>query len=78
MEVLRRRVGGGRLLQAAVVAVATVVLLLAAVPNVLATRWTVGGNMGWTTNFNYTIWAQEKHFYYDDWLCKHFYLSTDL
>lgn len=69
MEILRRRVDGGVLLVAA-----ALVVLLAAVPEVSATRWTVGGNMGWTTNVNYTIWAQGKHFYYDDWLCKHFYL----
>lgn len=63
MEILRRRVDGGVLLVAA-----ALVVLLAAVPEVSATRWTVGGNMGWTTNVNYTIWAQGKHFYYDDWL----------
>ncbi|XP_038903389.1 lamin-like protein [Benincasa hispida] len=62
MEVLRRVDGGGLLVAVAVV------VLLAAVPEVSATRWTVGGNMGWTTNVNYTIWAQDKHFYYDDWL----------
>ncbi|KAJ6960089.1 lamin-like protein [Populus alba x Populus x berolinensis] len=39
------------------------------VPEVSATRWTVGSNMGWTTNFNYTVWAQGKHFYNGDWLC---------
>ncbi|KAL3568024.1 hypothetical protein D5086_030675 [Populus alba] len=38
------------------------------VPEVSATRWTVGSNMGWTTNFNYTVWAQGKHFYNGDWL----------
>jgi len=41
------------------------------VPEVSATRWTVGSNMGWTSNVNYTIWAQGKHFYNGDWLCKH-------
>ncbi|KAG6659257.1 lamin-like protein [Carya illinoinensis] len=47
------------------------VLMCAAVvmvPGVSATRWTVGGNMGWTTNFNYTTWAMDKHFYNGDWL----------
>ncbi|XP_011035820.1 PREDICTED: lamin-like protein [Populus euphratica] len=38
------------------------------VPEVSATRWTVGSNMGWTNNVNYTIWAQGKHFYNGDWL----------
>lgn len=38
------------------------------VPEVSATRWTVGSNMGWTSNVNYTIWAQGKHFYNGDWL----------
>ncbi|XP_062106578.1 early nodulin-like protein 17 [Humulus lupulus] len=37
-------------------------------PQVSAKRWIVGGNMGWTTNVNYTIWAQDKHFYNGDWL----------
>lgn len=45
------------------------------VPEVDATRWTVGGNRGWSPNTNYTIWAQDKHFYYDDWLCKFFTLD---
>ena len=68
MEVLRRGSGGGLL--AAVV----LLLLAAAVSEVSAKRWTVGDNMGWTSNVNYTVWAEGKHFYYDDWLCKHFYL----
>ncbi|EXB38039.1 Lamin-like protein [Morus notabilis] len=42
--------------------------ILVTVPEVSATRYTVGGNQGWTTNVNYTIWAQGKHFYKDDWL----------
>ncbi|KAF7803034.1 lamin-like protein [Senna tora] len=42
--------------------------LLLALPEASATRWTVGGNMGWTSNVNYTIWAQGKHFYNGDWL----------
>ncbi|KAF5479468.1 hypothetical protein F2P56_000286 [Juglans regia] len=48
-----------------------VVLMCAAVvmvPGVSATRWTVGANMGWTTNVNYTTWAKDKHFYNGDWL----------
>lgn len=35
-----------------------------------ATRYIVGGKMGWATNVNYTIWAQDNHFYNGDWLCK--------
>lgn len=62
MEVLRRGSGGGLL--AAVV----LLLLAAAVSEVSAKRWTVGDNMGWTSNVNYTVWAEGKHFYYDDWL----------
>uniref|UniRef100_A0A2P2P2C7 Lamin-like protein n=1 Tax=Rhizophora mucronata TaxID=61149 RepID=A0A2P2P2C7_RHIMU len=38
------------------------------VTQVSATRWTVGGRMGWTTNVNYTTWAKGKHFYNGDWL----------
>ncbi|KAK4749210.1 hypothetical protein SAY87_026659 [Trapa incisa] len=37
-------------------------------PEAGATRWTVGANKGWSPNFNYTIWAQDKHFYNGDWL----------
>ncbi|KAJ8775213.1 hypothetical protein K2173_020217 [Erythroxylum novogranatense] len=37
-------------------------------PQVSATRWVVGSNMGWTTNVNYTIWVQDRHFYNGDWL----------
>ncbi|KAI4320409.1 hypothetical protein MLD38_033894 [Melastoma candidum] len=33
-----------------------------------ASRFIVGSNMGWTTNVNYTIWSQDKHFYNGDWL----------
>ncbi|XP_030465005.2 early nodulin-like protein 17 [Syzygium oleosum] len=52
-----------------------VVLSLAAVmlPGVAAVRYLVGKDMGesgnaWTTNVNYTVWAQNKHFYNGDWL----------
>lgn len=48
------------------------------VPEVSATRWTVGAHMGWTTNVNYTIWAKDKHFYNGDWLCKLFSDSSFL
>ncbi|CAN1162984.1 Lamin-like protein [Linum perenne] len=45
-----------------------VVLCATMASQVSAKRYTVGGNMGWTSNVNYSIWAQDKHFYNDDWL----------
>ncbi|XP_015583134.1 lamin-like protein [Ricinus communis] len=51
-----------------VMMVVAVVLMVAMAPEVSATRWTVGANMGWNTNVNYTIWAKDKHFYNGDWL----------
>ncbi|OMO79374.1 Plastocyanin-like protein [Corchorus capsularis] len=42
--------------------------LVVMAPNVDAKRFIVGSNMGWTTNVNYTIWAQDLHFYNGDWL----------
>ncbi|KAL1536429.1 lamin-like protein [Salvia divinorum] len=53
------------------VLVAAVALLFAAamLPEAAAAvRYTVGGNKGWTQGVNYTIWAQDKKFYHDDWL----------
>ncbi|XP_073044948.1 early nodulin-like protein 17 [Primulina eburnea] len=41
---------------------------MAALPEFAAVRYTVGGNMGWSTNVNYTVWAQGKQFYNGDWL----------
>ncbi|XP_010551832.1 PREDICTED: lamin-like protein isoform X3 [Tarenaya hassleriana] len=54
----------------AVVAAAAVLVVLAVapVPEVAAKKWTVGDNKFWNPNVNYTIWAQGKHFYLDDWL----------
>ncbi|CAN6702467.1 hypothetical protein ACFX13_045960 [Malus domestica] len=53
-------------------ATAVVVLLCLVVvmelPEASATRYMVGGKMGWTSNVNYTIWAQDQHFYNGDWL----------
>ncbi|XP_068303642.1 early nodulin-like protein 17 [Pyrus communis] len=53
-------------------AIAVVVLLCLVVvvelPEASATRFMVGGKMGWNSNVNYTIWAQDKHFYNGDWL----------
>ncbi|WCJ25652.1 chorismate mutase 1 [Euphorbia peplus] len=51
-----------------VAAVVTVVLMVVMVPEVCATKWTVGGNKFWNPNINYTIWAEGKHFYNGDWL----------
>ncbi|XP_030952247.1 lamin-like protein [Quercus lobata] len=65
MEVVRRRSGSGCLSMVVAIMCAFVVVM---VPGALATRWTVGGNMGWNTNVNYTVWAQDKHFYNGDWL----------
>ncbi|CAM8909785.1 hypothetical protein QQ045_009003 [Rhodiola kirilowii] len=48
--------------------VLVLLLLLVVSEEVSATRFIVGGNQGWSPNVNYTIWAQDKHFYYDDWL----------
>ncbi|XP_004489434.1 early nodulin-like protein 17 [Cicer arietinum] len=42
--------------------------VLLMLPMVSATRFMVGGRMGWNTNFNYTTWAKGKHFYNGDWL----------
>ncbi|XP_073525334.1 uncharacterized protein [Phyllobates terribilis] len=38
------------------------------VPEVSAVRYLVGGNVGWSPNNNYTLWAKDKHFYKGDWL----------
>ncbi|XP_075498737.1 early nodulin-like protein 17 [Primulina tabacum] len=45
-------------------------LICAAVmlPEVAAVRFMVGGNVGWSPNVNYTVWAEGKHFYNGDWL----------
>lgn len=55
----------------ALMAAAVVLAFLAAAPvtEVAAKRWIVGDNKFWNPNINYTIWAQDKHFYLDDWLC---------
>ncbi|GMH19353.1 hypothetical protein Nepgr_021197 [Nepenthes gracilis] len=43
-------------------------LLLVILPQVSGVRFIVGGNMGWSSNVNYTVWAKGKHFYLGDWL----------
>uniref|UniRef100_A0A7N0SYV9 Phytocyanin domain-containing protein n=1 Tax=Kalanchoe fedtschenkoi TaxID=63787 RepID=A0A7N0SYV9_KALFE len=53
----------GSLLLAVVVLALMTLMMVAS-----ATKITVGGNQGWSPNVNYTLWAQDKHFYYDDWL----------
>ncbi|KAL6953532.1 hypothetical protein U1Q18_038570 [Sarracenia purpurea var. burkii] len=62
MERLRRGVPS---LSAAVVLLCAVFMMI---PEVSSVRYIVGGNMGWSTNVNYTIWARDKHFYNGDWL----------
>ncbi|CAA0380935.1 Phytocyanin domain [Arabidopsis suecica] len=52
----------------AVLVAGAVLAFLLAATNVTAKRWTVGDNKFWNPNINYTIWAQDKHFYLDDWL----------
>ncbi|KAL6136577.1 hypothetical protein ACLB2K_061872 [Fragaria x ananassa] len=66
MEGVRRGLGFGS--GSAMAFVVLLALVLVMVPEASATRFTVGGNKGWTTNVNYTIWAQDKHFYNGDWL----------
>lgn len=62
------RSGFGSSMTVAVAVAVLVFAMMVMVPEVSATRWTVGSNMGWTSNVNYTIWAQGKHFYNGDWL----------
>ncbi|KAF2299400.1 hypothetical protein GH714_031836 [Hevea brasiliensis] len=64
----RVKIGCGSGLPVLMVVTLAVVLMAVLVPEVSATRWIVGGNMGWTTNVNYTVWAKDKHFYNGDWL----------
>ncbi|KAI9121378.1 hypothetical protein K1719_008411 [Acacia pycnantha] len=42
--------------------------VLVMLPEASGTRFTVGGNMGWSPNVNYTNWVKGKHFYNGDWL----------
>ena len=70
-SVLERERAMEGLRRATIMAVLVLAVLMCA-EEVSGTRWTVGGNKGWTTNVNYTIWAQDKHFYNGDWLCKSF------
>ncbi|KAK6129285.1 hypothetical protein DH2020_036994 [Rehmannia glutinosa] len=51
-----------------VLTAATLMFAAVMLPEVAAVRYIVGANMGWTSNVNYTIWAQGKHFYNGDWL----------
>ncbi|CAI9272669.1 unnamed protein product [Lactuca saligna] len=48
------------------VLVCAVVMMM--LPDVSAKRFNVGGNMGWTSNVNYTLWAGNQTFYLGDWL----------
>ncbi|CAN8269772.1 unnamed protein product [Cochlearia groenlandica] len=47
---------------------AATVVLLSFLSTTTAKKWTVGDNKFWNPNINYSIWAQDKHFYLDDWL----------
>ncbi|KAJ0535565.1 putative Phytocyanin domain, cupredoxin [Helianthus annuus] len=58
--------GGSR--WAMVVALAFCATLVILLPEVSAKRFIVGGNMGWTSNVNYTLWAGNQTFYFGDWL----------
>ncbi|KAJ0653757.1 putative Phytocyanin domain, cupredoxin [Helianthus annuus] len=51
------------------VALALCATLAVMLPELVAgKRYIVGGNMGWTTNYNYTLWAANQTFYRGDWL----------
>ncbi|XP_043723537.1 lamin-like protein [Telopea speciosissima] len=60
--------GGRSIASPRAVLMLTVAVLLVMISGVSSTRFIVGGNMGWTTNVNYTVWAKGKHFYLQDWL----------
>ncbi|XP_076934384.1 early nodulin-like protein 17 [Bidens hawaiensis] len=47
---------------------ATTLILVMLPGHASAKRFIVGGNMGWTTNVNYTLWAANQTFYLGDWL----------
>lgn len=47
-----------------------IIAMAVMLPEVGALRWIVGSSMGWSPNVNYTVWAQGKHFYNGEWLCK--------
>ncbi|XP_043704219.1 lamin-like protein [Telopea speciosissima] len=51
-----------------VVVTVTVALLFLMISGVSSVRYIVGKDLGWTTNVNYTVWAENKHFYVGDWL----------
>ncbi|XP_015879799.3 early nodulin-like protein 17 [Ziziphus jujuba] len=69
MEGLRRGVGyGSPAVRLGMVVFIFAVVMMMMIPEASATRWTVGGNKGWTSNVNYTIWARDIHFYNGDWL----------
>ena len=64
------------MLSPATVAVLTCLVLVVMLPEVWSKRYTVGGNQGWTSNVNYTVWASNYTFYTEDWLCKlHLFMS---
>nr|XP_043615664.1 lamin-like protein [Erigeron canadensis] len=50
------------------VGLAFLATLFVMLPQVSAKRFMVGGNMGWRSNVNYTLWAGNQTFYSGDWL----------
>nr|XP_043615665.1 lamin-like protein [Erigeron canadensis] len=58
----------GRTKLTTMVGLAFLATLVVMLPQVYAKRFIVGGNMGWTSNVNYTIWAANQTFYFGDWL----------
>ncbi|KAJ4975013.1 hypothetical protein NE237_008187 [Protea cynaroides] len=63
MEVGKRGIASAK-----VVVMITMVSLLVMISGVSSVRYIVGKDLGWSTNVNYTVWAQNKHFYVGDWL----------
>ncbi|KAL4577284.1 hypothetical protein LXL04_013390 [Taraxacum kok-saghyz] len=45
-------------------------VVMVMLPVVDGKRYIVGGNMGWTSNVNYTLWAGNQTFYLGDWLSR--------
>ncbi|XP_074285543.1 early nodulin-like protein 17 [Silene latifolia] len=47
----------------------TCAMVVITLPQVSAKRYIVGGSFGWASSgVNFTVWAQDKHFYLGDWL----------
>ncbi|XP_071713114.1 early nodulin-like protein 17 [Rutidosis leptorrhynchoides] len=50
------------------VALAFCAALVEMFPDVYGIRFITGGNMGWTSYVNYTLWTGNQTFYFGDWL----------